>query len=155
MDRWLVYLLIALGALVVAAIILSLLGQKELAKKILFPFILIGGAFVVGSKLFGAESNKIREENERIKRELEEIKNAREKLQSEIAIERARFEEERKLLRSAIAKSDSEAQALLAKVDEMNEKGPEAWFNDLPSDKKKEILGDPKDLPDDFFGPNP
>ncbi|MFB3133788.1 MAG: hypothetical protein ACE10K_14820, partial [Rhodothermales bacterium] len=78
------YILLGLVvAFVVVEIGLVLAGKKELAKKLVLPFVLLGGALAVFLKL--PDSSAIKKENERIKRENAMIKQEHADLQAQIA----------------------------------------------------------------------
>lgn len=153
MDKTVLYTLLGIVAVfVVVEVILVLLGKKELAKKLVFPFVAVLGAVGVGKALAGG-SSAIREENERIKRENEQIKKEHADLQAQIAARTREHEQKVADLQQKIDANDAEAARLKSQIATMEAGGAEAWFKSLPLDKQKDIWKEVRrpGLPDEFL----
>ena len=153
MNTWLIALLVLVGVFLLVEIGLVLAGKKELAKKLVLPFVLLGGALAVFLKL--PDSSAIKKENERIKRELAKIKEERDALRKEIEDRTKEFEEKSAALREQIQQNDEQEARLKSQIATMKAQGAEVWFKSLHPDKQKEIWEevDRPGLPDEFLNP--
>ena len=155
MDNWLLYVLIAVGALLVVAAILYFSGNKKAAMKVLLPFTAIVALVALVMKVFGGGASAIEKENDRIKKELKEIQAECDKLKNEVATETVKFNNDKKVLEDKIKASDDRAEQLKKDIAEM-QKGFADWFNNLPEDKKTDLMNSvdlPPGLPSDFLNP--
>ena len=155
MPDWLKIVLIVLGVVLLVAGGLYLAGKKELAKKILLPFTAFVALFAIVAKAFGGGTSAIREENERIKRELKQIEAERDALRTKIAERTQAFEAQRAALQEQIRENDARAATLKGRIETMEQQGAEAWFRNLPPEKRQEILKevDRPGMPDEFRNP--
>ena len=140
MDTTLLYILLGLVvAFVVVEVILVLVGKKEWAKKLVFPFVAVLGAVGIGGALGGGAS-AIKKENERIKRENAKIKQEHADLQAQIAARTKEHEQKVAELQQKIDANDAEARRLQENITKMETQGAKGWFDSLPPEKQQEIL---------------
>lgn len=143
LPTWLIYVLVAVGVFLVIEVVLVLAGKKDLAKKLVGPFILVGGALAVFLKLRGGAS-AIKKENERIKDANKQIKIEHGDLQDQVAARTEEHEQKVDALQQKIDANDEEAQSLKDNIAKMEEEGAQEGFKSLSAEKQKEILDDAK-----------
>lgn len=155
MEPWLIAVLIAIGVLVIVAIILIIMGKTDLVKKIFFPVIAVLGAVAGAGKLFGKSTSAIAAENEAIKAQLKDLQQRHDDLKEQYNTAKADHDAKVADLQGKIAESDAKAATLKKEYDTLKAGGVQNWVNSLSDAQKKEILekNRPPDLEDQFLTP--
>ncbi len=154
MDMWLIILLVAVGVFLLVEIGLVLAGKKDLAKKLVLPFILIAGA-LAASNLFGKSTSALKAERDRIEGDRKKIDQERDGLRQKLDQATQQHEQEVAELEGEISESDARADSLKDQIAKMKAEGPGTWFDNLPEQRKKEIMkkADSPGLEDQFLNP--
>lgn len=153
MDNWLLYLLGAVGVVLLVALGLYLTGKKDLAKKIVLPLTLLVGLLVAAKEVLAGGSDAVRKENERIKNDLKKLRAERDALQQEIDTKTAQFQQQAAALQAKIDASDTRAAAIQQELDTMKAQGAATWFATLSDEEKRTILreADTPGVPGEFL----
>lgn len=152
MPKWLIYILVAAGVFLLVEIGLVLAGKKDLAKKLVLPFILIAGA-LAAPKLFGKSTSALKADRDRIEGDRKKIDQERDEQRRKLDQATQQHEQEVAELEGKISESDAKADSLKDQIAKMKAEGPGTWFDNLPEERKKEIMkkADSPGLEDQFL----
>ncbi len=154
MDMWLILRLVAVGVFLLVEIGLVLAGKKDLAKKLVLPFTLVAGA-LAASNLFGKSTSALKAERDRIEGDRKKIDQERDEQRRELDQATQQHEQKVAKLEGKISESDTRADSLKDQIAKMKAEGPGTWFDNLPEQRKKEIMkkADSPGLEDQFLNP--
>ncbi len=138
MDMWLIILLVAVGVFLLVEIGLVLAGKKDLAKKLVWPFIALAGV-LLASKALGKKDQDIRDEKDRIDVALGDLEVKADDLRGQVKQRKDEHDPKVDELEGQITQSDARAKSLEDDVDTLKEQGPKGFADNLSDEERQRI----------------
>lgn len=138
MPTWITFALVVVGVFLLIEVGLVLAGKKDLAKKLVLPFIALAGV-LLASKALGKKDQDIRDEKDRIDDALGDIEVKADDLRGQVKQRKDKHDQKVDELEGQITQSDARAQSLEDDVDTLKEQGPKGFADNLSDDERQRI----------------